>query len=309
MNDLTTRSNQHINLCFDQVDALFSKSTAITYKSVWRKLESYCDANGLHWYELNSNTYIAYLNDLAQELSPVTIAKHHSILISLFSLMDAKLQINVMLVRRWLTKLKKEKQTIQKQANGIQHEDLVNILSAIGGDSHREIQQRLLLNLMYDSLLRRSEVSNIRVEHVEENPDGSGILTIPSTKTSADVTYALLSKTTMQCLEQWLLVIGTEGYLFRGIDRHDNVSQNKLSDRSIQRQIQYAAEAAGYDKNFFSGHSLRVGAAIDMVEAGIGLSKIMHAGRWKSAEMVARYTRKLEATKNGAADLASKLGR
>ena len=42
-----------------------------------------------------------------------------------------------------------------------------------------------------------------------------------------------------------------------------------------------------------SGHSPRVGAAQDMIAAGIGIPAIMQAGRWKNATMVQRYGERL----------------
>lgn len=56
----------------------------------------------------------------------------------------------------------------------------------------------------------------------------------------------------------------------------------------------------------FSGHSCRVGAAQDMAEAGYSDLQIMLAGRWKSIEMVARYTAKIRAKQGAMADLAAK---
>jgi len=52
-----------------------------------------------------------------------------------------------------------------------------------------------------------------------------------------------------------------------------------------------------------SGHSMRVGAALDMAENGIDLVPIMHAGGWKSASMVVRYTQQISLQKSGMAKL------
>ncbi len=43
----------------------------------------------------------------------------------------------------------------------------------------------------------------------------------------------------------------------------------------------------------FSGHSLRVGAAQDLLAAGVDLPGLMQAGRWSSPIMPARYTERL----------------
>lgn len=52
-----------------------------------------------------------------------------------------------------------------------------------------------------------------------------------------------------------------------------------------------------------SGHSMRVGAAQDMATAGIELVAIMHAGGWKSPEMVMRYIEHMDVRKSGMARL------
>ena len=53
-----------------------------------------------------------------------------------------------------------------------------------------------------------------------------------------------------------------------------------------------------------SGHSTRVGAAGDMIAAGIELPAILQAGRWKSTVMVNRYGERLLARRGGIAQLA-----
>ncbi len=58
-----------------------------------------------------------------------------------------------------------------------------------------------------------------------------------------------------------------------------------------------------------SGHSTRVGAAQDMVAAGLEVTEVMQAGGWKTPVMVARYSEHLQARRGAAAKLAEKQGR
>ncbi len=54
-----------------------------------------------------------------------------------------------------------------------------------------------------------------------------------------------------------------------------------------------AAERAGLSKEEvqkLSGHSMRIGAAQDMMTAGLDILPIMAAGGWKTTSVVARYT-------------------
>jgi hypothetical protein len=50
-------------------------------------------------------------------------------------------------------------------------------------------------------------------------------------------------------------------------------------------------------------HSTRIGAAHDMVAAGIDLTSIMHAGGWNDPKMPRYYTRELAAKDSGMARL------
>ncbi|WP_278251907.1 hypothetical protein, partial [Sabulibacter ruber] len=51
----------------------------------------------------------------------------------------------------------------------------------------------------------------------------------------------------------------------------------------------------------FGGHSLRVGAAQELLAAGVDLPGLMQAGRWASPRMPARYTEQLRATRSAVA--------
>ena len=80
----------------------------------------------------------------------------------------------------------------------------------------------------------------------------------------------------------------------------------------VPRIFKAMARAAGLPSNavdLLSGHSTRVGAAQDMIGAGIEMPAILHAGRWKTAGMVSRYGARLLARQSGAARLARLQGR
>ena len=49
------------------------------------------------------------------------------------------------------------------------------------------------------------------------------------------------------------------------------------------------AERAGLGDGF-SGHSARVGMAVDLARSGVELPALMAAGRWSAPAMPARYT-------------------
>jgi hypothetical protein len=60
----------------------------------------------------------------------------------------------------------------------------------------------------------------------------------------------------------------------------------------IYKQMMCRAGLSADDIARISSHSTRVGAAQDMLRYGEQLPGIMQTGRWKTAQMVARYTAK-----------------
>ena len=98
------------------------------------------------------------------------------------------------------------------------------------------------------------------------------------------------------------------GPLFRSL-RCLTVGEKNLHPCSINRMLKNLACIAGLDAataGRLSGHSMRVGAALDMVESGIDLVPIMHARGWKSPSMVLRYTQQIDLMKSGMARLHEK---
>ena len=67
-----------------------------------------------------------------------------------------------------------------------------------------------------------------------------------------------------------------------------------LTGNAIGLRIRAAALTSDLGDGF-SGHSCRVGMAIDLARQGATIPEIMQVGRWKSAVMVARYIRAEEA--------------
>jgi integrase/recombinase XerD len=79
------------------------------------------------------------------------------------------------------------------------------------------------------------------------------------------------------------------GPLFRSLHL-GKLSRQSLDMSSIRRLIKRATKRAGLDlSNQLSGHSMRVGAAQDMMVAGFDALAIMQAGGWKSATVLLRY--------------------
>lgn len=101
-------------------------------------------------------------------------------------------------------------------------------------------------------------------------------------------------------LKAWLEATKiSEGWLFRRVNP-GWAGADALHPHSIGRMLKQRAAAAGLPVEItsrLSGHSMRVGAAQDMVVNGADILPIMRSGGWKSINVVARYVQNVELVK------------
>ena len=133
-----------------------------------------------------------------------------------------------------------------------------------------------------DGGLRVSEAAALTWRDVVRWADGSGRLTILRSKTDQEGKGAVVA-VTPACLRALDAI--------RPENPGDGDRVFRLSIRQMANRIKDAVAAAGFDGDVFSGHSGRVGLARMMSGAGAPTETTMRQGRWKSAEMVRRYTR------------------
>ena len=147
----------------------------------------------------------------------------------------------------------------RRQAAGLTHRDMLEIRPIA------KPKQWALLCLMRDCLLRRSEASDARWRDLVREPDGSGRLTVPYSKTDQTGKGAVLfvSEDTMRALKvirPWPTpAVGAKIFGW--------------SAGSIARNITRLAERAGL-KGDYSGHSPRVGMAQDLARLAASLPEI-----------------------------------
>jgi integrase len=70
-----------------------------------------------------------------------------------------------------------------------------------------------------------------------------------------------------------------------------------LSTTTVKRPIKSAARRGGLvdeEVDVFSGHSLRVGAAQDLLKRGFDTAAIVRAGGWKSINVLSRFLENAE---------------
>jgi hypothetical protein len=87
-------------------------------------------------------------------------------------------------------------------------------------------------------------------------------------------------------------MISDEGYILRSINRHGHIGEN-LHSASISTLLKALQKDLKIDSDEqpLSGHSFRVGAALDILEQGEPLEKIMLKGGWQTDSTAMKYLR------------------
>jgi len=183
-----------------------------------------------------------------------------------------------------------------RQACGIKADTLEKMLSATD-NSMRGVRDRALLLVAYDTLCRRSELVSLQVKDVKiivENEIETSSILLRKSKTDQNSAgkWLHLSPRTHLALKRWIREL-PEGQkiLFCGLNR-GLVMSTQLGAGQINRIYKKIAKSAGMAKaevNRISGHSMRVGAAQDLLASGASLPIIMQRGRWSKADTVMRY--------------------
>lgn len=113
----------------------------------------------------------------------------------------------------------------------------------------------------------------MRVEHLRLDADNAGSVPIPRSKSdvSGQGGIAYLSPQMVALIHRWIAMSGlSSGPLFRSLHLQ-RIFDGPLTTSSIRRLIKRAPQRAGLPSSVsaeLSGHSMRIGAAQDMLVAG-----------------------------------------
>ena len=150
---------------------------------------------------------------------------------------------------------------------------------------------------------------SLYIEDLAPASDEGATILVRKSKTDqgGEGAVKFLALDTVRVVRAYLDAIGapTTGPLFRPVTRWGRAAETALESQEVPRLFRKLAAAAGVrTARPHSGHSTRVGAAQDMLAAGLELGEVMQAGSWKSVAMVARYGERLLARRGAARKLA-----
>ncbi len=284
---------------FQRLEGAYAPSTMRSYRADVEAFENWCVENCIaEPFPASVETVCRFLEDQGQSRAPSTVQRRLYAIRKVHRLLrlpDPTYDEEINLAMR---KVRRQKSIRPRQAKGLTRDYLESFLES-EPDTPWGLRNRAMLALGYELLTRRSELIALRNQDIVERTDGTMRVLIRRSKADpyGQGRIAFTSQRTADLLREWLSYRGTEvEWLFCPIYQ-GKVIDRCLETTTVRRVIKEAALRCGLRAEqvaSFSGHSMRVGAAQDLLKRGFDTAAIMRAGGWKSVNVLARYLEKAE---------------
>ena len=278
---------------FTKFDGAFAKNTIRAYRSDLIQYQTWCLENGLAAIPATADTMSMYVDYLSGNNKSATIRRRINSLGTVLKLSknhDPTKQPEVILA---LKRMHRKIGRAQEQATPLT-KTLLNQLLTSCDNSVMGIRNQVLLRLGYETMRRRSELCAFKFEDICQAPNRKPAIRLNFSKTDQFGTGKILpiSQELLDLLKNWRSMISDEGYILRSINRHGHIGSN-LHPASISTLLKALQKdlKMNSDEQPLSGHSFRVGAALDLLEKGEPLEKIMLRGGWQTDSTAMKYLR------------------
>jgi integrase len=241
---------------------------------------------------------VQYLEDVGQSLTVATMSRRVASISRLLDLLKQPNPTKEPDVILGLKRLKRNLGIAQKQATPLTL-DVMRKLQAVCDNTIVGLRNRLLLQLGYESMRRRSEIYAFRFDDVKKLPNGKHALLLRKSKTDqfGEGKLIPISDKLVEMINHWQdRIKQTDGYILRSFKRDLSVRES-LAPAALNKILKLRQRKAKLrDISELSGYSFRVGAAVDLLDKGVPLERIMLRGGWKSENTALRYLRNWDDT-------------
>jgi len=278
---------------FARFDGAFAENTMRAYRSDFQHYQNWCRENAIPYLPAQAEHLARYVDDLSLKHKSATIRRRINSLGTIFKLSKntdpTKDPEVVLALKRMHRRIGRQ----QSQATPLTRDVLEKMLVQCKDDI-RGLRNKVLLLLGYETMRRRSELCNFRFEDLTESPKRGAAIRLVRSKTDQEGNTKLIpiSDKLLAAIGQWQEKADISGPILRSVDRYGNVG-NSLNPSSIGLILNtlYDGCRTQESERRFSGHSFRVGAALDLLEAGTPLELIMLRGGWRSSDNAMGYLR------------------
>jgi integrase/recombinase XerD len=275
-----------------RLEGAYAEGTLRAYRSDIYGFITWCELKKRRPFPATARLVADFVTEDAKRCSAATIKRRLAAISKIHLLMKLANPISDEEVKLALRRELRKKPARPKQALGLTRKLRDQLIDACDNTLIGK-RDKAIIAVGYDTLSRRSELISLKVEDLIVSGNSVKLIIRRSKNDQLGLgRIAHISSKTFELLRDWLYVANiTEGPIFCAI-KHGNVSYTSLHPHSIGLIVKKAAKAANLsivEIENLSGHSMRIGAAQDMMTSGLDILPIMAAGGWKTTNVVARY--------------------
>ena len=269
--------------------ASLSPNTLRSYKSMCKKFQTWCEANGQTFLPTSAETIALYISSIGDTASFSTLDSVLAAIEASHEKAGQTIKGDHSLyrrIRKGIRRTHKGSQSL-KQAPAMTVLDLKGVCCKLR-DSLKDCRDKAILTLAFFGAFRRSEVVSLDIDHLSFNEKGVAVSLLQSkTSDTKQVVYIALARDQDLCpvkaLRDWIKKAQVkDGAVFRSLIKGGKLS-GRLSGHSVSEIIK------SHFGSEYSGHSARRGLVTASAEKGTSLHVIKKHSRHKSADMVLRY--------------------
>jgi site-specific recombinase XerD len=281
--------NNIVEQLFAKLNGAMAKNTIRAYRSDYNDYAKWCIKYNVDPLNENHDQMYLYIQNLAETCCTATINRRMACLSSIFKFLELKDITKHTDIYLLMKKIRRHKGSVQTQAEPLT-KDLIDKLWHFCGAGLTRQRNHVLLLLGHQTMRRRSELCQFRFEDLRVLPaERYGIqLRFSKTDQMGRGKTLPISKELYNMLKLWQEKVGN-GRILRGIIRNKFITES-LAPSSINRILQKIQTKSCIQTEVkLSGHSFRVGGALDLLMQGTPIEKIMLRGGWHSESSVIRY--------------------
>ena len=235
----------------------YSKNTITSYKTDIKKYFEYINKNNKNYYEIEK-----YIQSLSKsKYAKSTVNRKIVSISSFFNWCINQKKLNIKDIKQI-----KNIKTERKLPTILTSNYINNLLDTIPTSTSKEIRDRTIIEILYSSGLRVSELTNLKVNDFKNNKSlkvlgkGNKVRILPMTDKSFNYMNLWISKYRSEYKNE-----KSGNYIFLG------VRGGKISDREIQRIVNLRLGTFPHSiRHTFATHLLDGGAALRVVQEMLG---------------------------------------
>jgi integrase len=281
-----------IDEIFERFDGAFAENTIRAYRSDFEQYSKWCANKSIPPIPATADNLAMYVDDLSHTCKSATIRRRVNSLGMVSRLSGnpdpSKDPEVVLALKRMHRKIGRH----QKQATPLTYDTVEQLLSLCTNDT-RGLRNQVLRLIGYETMRRCSEICSFRFEDMQHSPVLGNVLWLRKSKTDqfGEGRPIAISDRLFDLIQQWRGVCGADGPILRGVDKYGNVSArlNPGSIATVVNTLNRKLEAR--TRQSYSGHSFRVGRALDLLAMGKSIEQIMIKGGWQTVPSALSYLR------------------